>query len=240
MGVLVPLAYSLLSILVFYRRRDVRRNDEEEEYSFDNVIRNRNYYLIITSLFQHDDLFSLICDLASILFVGRLSLDHVGVIQNAKNYSRVTITLVNLFHVFVVSAFYLLLSSSFSFVRIGGPCLLGIGHFVIAYCVSTIVYNSLSSFTLSILFLLLAVQIVVHRSNVSSIFCAVLVGLIDPVFFFVFMPYWEVVIAVLVMIVSLLSYIDMRSSVLLPTEDTTTENMNSPLRHIDIMHTARY
>ena len=47
MGVLVPLAYSLLSILVhpfttthlqvFYRRRDVRRNDEDEEYSFDNV-----------------------------------------------------------------------------------------------------------------------------------------------------------------------------------------------------------
>ena len=47
MGVLVSLAYSLLSILVhpfttthlqvFYRRRDVRRNDEEEEYSFDNV-----------------------------------------------------------------------------------------------------------------------------------------------------------------------------------------------------------
>ena len=64
------------------------------------------------------------------------------------------------------------------------------------------------------------------------------------------MPYWEVVIAVLVMIVSLLSYIvlmtifhhsqDMRSGVLLPTEDTTTENMNSPLRHIDTMHTARY
>ena len=115
------------------------------------MIRNRNYYLIVTSLFQHDDLFSLICDLASILFVGRLSLDHVGVIQNAKNYSRVTITLVNLFHVFVVSAFYLLLSSSFSFVfewsgfsthrRIGGPCLLGIGHFVIAYCVSTIVLD---------------------------------------------------------------------------------------------------
>lgn len=47
MGVLVSLAYSLLSILVhpfttthlqvFYRRRSVRRNDEEEEYSFDNV-----------------------------------------------------------------------------------------------------------------------------------------------------------------------------------------------------------
>lgn len=64
------------------------------------------------------------------------------------------------------------------------------------------------------------------------------------------MPYWEVVIAVLVMIVSFLSYIvllttfyhsqDMRSGVLLPTEDTIAENMNNPLRYIDTMHTARY
>lgn len=115
------------------------------------MIRNKNYYLAIASLFQHDDLSSLLCDLASVLLVGRLSLDHVGVIQNAKNYSPVTITLVNLFHVFIVSGLYLFLSSPFSFMlrrsgafmdrRIVGPRLSGIGHFVIAYCISTIVLS---------------------------------------------------------------------------------------------------
>ena len=64
------------------------------------------------------------------------------------------------------------------------------------------------------------------------------------------MPYWEVVVALLVVIISLLSYIvrliicrdpqDVQSAVLLPTEEDSAESMNSQLHHVDTSHTVHY
>ncbi|KAK8804142.1 hypothetical protein WA171_000235, partial [Blastocystis sp. BT1] len=230
----VFLIYTVISAIVYIRFRRLGTNETDVGFTYRSCTTEIDFFKIPLSIIQHSDLFPLIIDICSIGFITYRDMR----LSSQQTYTSIFISL--LFHGFLIASVYLMCNYIvYHYLESHDHPVTGIGFVAINYCVSSLLYTSLTSGEALCLFLLLLIQVAIYRKNVALILCSIVLGMTDPFVYLIFMSYWETVITLVLLVASCLNYLSSQSRSVLPTRDETNL-VYDQYGHIDTTHAISF